>query len=259
MGARSLPANDDTIFGPPPLFLTLAESVRSSMEMASLFAAAPLLWSAPRGDGGRVLVLPGFSLDDTSTLCLRSFLIWLGYKVSGLDMGPNFGGRTLGEENRRLREKVQQMRQGGKVSLVGHSLGGVVAREYARRHPDEVERVICLGSPYSGDERSMPRGVVWLRRRLTGEDPNAIADRSRLPVPHTVIFSRSDGVVSAFDCRDESCAEADNVEVPGSHIGLVVNAAAFRVIAERLARRPEAAAKPEGDAGEAAGGACEAA
>ncbi|MDP3660365.1 alpha/beta fold hydrolase [Phenylobacterium sp.] len=221
--------------GPPSLALTLAETFRPSLELATLFAAAPLLWAAPRGDGRKVLVLPGFSLDDTSTYCLRSYLTFLGYHVSGLGMGPNFGDRTLGSDSRRLGAKIDGHRGEGKIILIGHSLGGVVARQYARRHPDQIERVICLGSPFAGDETSMNEGVVWLRRHMTGEDRSIVTDRSPLPVPHTVIYSRSDGVVSPFDCRD-SADDADNIEVPGSHIGLVVNAAAFRIIAERLAQ-----------------------
>src|SRR6185295_15509494 len=36
---------------------------------------------------------------------------------------------------------------GRKVSLVGRSLGGIYAREYAKRFPDRVVRVITLGTP----------------------------------------------------------------------------------------------------------------
>ena len=91
-----------------------------------------------------------------------------------------------------------------------------------------------LGSPFAGDETSMHRGIVWLRRHMCGEDPSAPVDRSALPVPHTVIYSDSDGVVAGFDCRDTSDLP-DNVEIVGSHIGLVINPEAFQVVAERLA------------------------
>jgi pimeloyl-ACP methyl ester carboxylesterase len=226
--------NDKLGLGPPPLFLTLTETYRSAMELGALFASAPYLWFAPRGDGHKVIVLPGFSLGDSSTVWLRTYLTWLGYEVHGMGMGPNYGGRTVGADNARLKHLIERVRDGGKVSLVGHSLGGVLARQYARKHPDQVQRVICLGSPFAGDESSMHPGIVWFRRHLTGEDRGLVADRSPLPVPHTVVYSHGDGVVSAFDCVDVG-DDPDNIQVPGSHIGLVVNFAAFRIVAERLA------------------------
>ena len=231
--ARTDPSS---ISGPPHLAYTLTEGARCAFELAGLFVSAPWLAAAPRGQGETVVVLPGFSLDDHSTLVLRAWLTWLGYRAHALGAGPNFGRRTFGEQNERLTSLVAGIRGDDKVALIGHSLGGALAREYAREHPAQVSRVITLGSPYAGDETSMPAPVVWLRRKLTGEDPNARPDRSPLPVPHTAIFSESDGIVAAFDCRDVSDG-ADNVEVVGSHVGLMVNAMAFRVIAERLARR----------------------
>jgi hypothetical protein len=95
--------------------------------------------------------------------------------------------------------------------------------------------VICLGSPIAGDESSMNSAIVWFRRKMTGEDASKKPDRTPLPVPHTVIYSETDGVVSAFDCRDDGDG-ADNVEVVGSHIGLVINPQAFLAVADRLAR-----------------------
>ncbi|HEY3815232.1 MAG TPA: alpha/beta fold hydrolase [Caulobacteraceae bacterium] len=220
---------------PPHFAYTLTEGARCALELAGLFSSAPWLAAAPRGQGETVIVLPGFSLDDNSTFLLRAWLTWLGYRAHALGAGPNFGRRTFGEQNERLTERVGAIRGDDKVALIGHSLGGALAREYAREHPANVSRVITLGAPYAGDETSMPTPVVWLRRNLTGEDPHARPDRSPLPMPHTAIFSESDGIVSAFDCRDTG-AGADNVEVVGSHVGLVINAMAFRVIAERLAR-----------------------
>jgi pimeloyl-ACP methyl ester carboxylesterase len=220
---------------PPHLAYTLTEGFRCTLELAGLFASAPFLAAMPRGEGEKVVVLPGFTLDDHSTLALRAYLTWLGYRAHALGAGPNFGRRTFGDQNERLTALVAAIRGDDKVALIGHSLGGALARDFARAHPAHVSRVITLGSPYAGDETSMPASVVWLRRNLTGEDPNALPDRSPLPVPHTAIFSESDGIVSAFDCRDASDG-ADNVEVVGSHVGLLINAMAFRVIADRLAR-----------------------
>lgn len=222
---------------PPELFLTLSEPLRSVWDLASLILDLPSLRNEAPGDGHPVIVLPGFMLDDQSTWPMRHYLAVLGYRVHGFCHGWNLGARTVGRRGVRLAEMIEKVVGPEPHSLVGHSLGGVLARDYARQHPERVRRVITLGSPYAGDERSMPRQIVELRRCLTGEAVGEQVDRSPLPVPHTIIYSASDGVVADFDCRHPDAA-ADNVEVPGSHIGLVVNPIVFRIMADRLRLPP---------------------
>ena len=143
---------------------------------------------------------------------------------------------------RRLDELVAEA--GGTVSLIGHSLGGIYAREVARAAPDRVRRVITVGSPFAGDLKS---NVVWpMYEAVTGTRINSIPKEVMarmnhpLPVPSTAIYSRSDGVVAWRSCIDVDAAMAENVEVQGSHIGLLHNPAVLYVIADRLAQ-------PEGD------------
>ena len=57
-----------------------------------------------------------------------------------------------------------------------------------------------------------------------------------LPIPHTSIYSRSDGVVAWRASRQTEGPQSENVEVRGSHIGLGFNPAALWVIADRLAQ-----------------------
>jgi pimeloyl-ACP methyl ester carboxylesterase len=131
---------------------------------------------------------------------------------------------------------------GEPVSLIGHSLGGIYAREIARAAPEHVRRVITVGSPFGGDLKS---NVVWpMYESITGTRikriPPEVLDRMNdpLPVPSTAIYSRSDGVVAWHSCIDEEAADAENIQVPGSHIGLLHNPATLYVIADRLAQAP---------------------
>jgi hypothetical protein len=61
------------------MWLFLLEGQRAILELASLVPAALWLRRAPRGDGHPVLVLPGFTAGDESTLALRRYLRSLGY------------------------------------------------------------------------------------------------------------------------------------------------------------------------------------
>jgi hypothetical protein len=60
--------------------------------------------------------------------------------------------------------------------------------------------------------------------------------RAAPPVPTTSIFSRSDAVVAWKSVVDRSPGLVENVEVPGSHIGLPFNPWALFVVADRLAQ-----------------------
>src|SRR5579864_1239542 len=145
--------------GPRPsaaLFLT--EPLRALADLTALQLAAPWLATAPRGDGHGVLVLPGLLASDTSTVPLRRFLAWLGYDVRGWDLGRNRGPteEVLAGLPRALLAHAR--RTGRPVSLVGWSLGGIYARELARRHEKHVRRVITLGSPFAlSDPRRQSR------------------------------------------------------------------------------------------------------
>src|SRR6267143_834423 len=115
----------------------------------ALLLAAPALLAAPRGDGHGVLVVPGLLAGDASTVPLRAFLRWLGYDVRGWDLGRNRGPTETVLAGLPSTVLDHSERTGRPVSLIGWSLGGIYAREMARRHPRQVRQVITLGSPYA--------------------------------------------------------------------------------------------------------------
>jgi hypothetical protein len=225
----------------PSAGLFLTEPVRGLVDLAALLVAAPWLVTAPRGDGHGVLVLPGLLASDTSTLPLRGYLGWLGYDVRGWDLGRNRGPteEVLAGMPRALLAHAR--RTGGPVSLVGWSLGGIYARELARRDAKHVRQVITLGSPFAMQDPRRQSRVDGPYRRLS----HLHADGARLPtpkdrarpigVPSTSVYSRLDGVVSWQACREPESQSHQNVEVRCSHIGFGVDPATLWLIADRLA------------------------
>jgi pimeloyl-ACP methyl ester carboxylesterase len=133
----------------PSAGLLLTEPPRGLADLAVLLVAAPGLLAAPRGDGHGVLIFPGLLAHDPSTGPRRGFLRWLGYDARGWDLGRNYGPTeaVLAGLPRALLRHAE--RTGRPVSLIGWSLGGIYAREVARRHPGQVRQVITLGSPYA--------------------------------------------------------------------------------------------------------------
>src|SRR6516164_9814012 len=112
--------------------------------MTAFLASSPLLRVLGHGDGHPVLVLPPFTSDDASTQPLRWVLRSQGYWVHGWRLGWNLGpmAETVDGMHARLQALVDH--HGRTVTLIGHSLGGIYARELARRHPDAVRQVITL-------------------------------------------------------------------------------------------------------------------
>jgi pimeloyl-ACP methyl ester carboxylesterase len=205
--------------------------------------AAPLLLSAPRGDGHPVLVLPGFITTDISTTLLRRYLQTLGYAPFAWELGRNLGPKAIGWSGEKLIQRLETIHAltGRKVSIIGWSLGGVMARQVARRRPDMVRQVITLGSPFTGDPRAT--NVLGAYEALTGqklsdEDTQEQLRESALtpPVPSTAIYSKGDGVVAWQNCCEAEDSITDNIEVYGSHCGLGVNASVLYAVADRLAQ-----------------------
>jgi pimeloyl-ACP methyl ester carboxylesterase len=206
-----------------PRSLRLALEGRALLEAGALVPALPLLALAPRGDGHPVLVLPGWLASDRSTQILRTFLRGLGYRAHGWNLERNEGPTAEIREGLVRRLAEIKNRHGRAVSLVGWSLGGVYARELARRYPSDVRQVITLASPFRD------------RREL---------QRAPLPVPTTAVYSRSDGIVPWSRCVEvEGRERAESVEVDSSHLGMGHHPRVLLIIADRLAQ-PEGRWRP---------------
>lgn len=233
-------ARDDKEITSPSLGLLAAEG-RGLLDIPALLAAAPFLAAAPRGHNHPVIVLPGLGADDTSTFAIRGFLERLGYQVHGWGRGRNI--RAPEADLAAIAAQAEDLRRssGEKVSLIGWSRGGIIAREAARQVTDAVRMAITLGSPFAAPGASNVR-IVW--KLLTGRDyaaptPERVKQLAQpLPVPSTSIYTRADGVVAWRACLEQEGGERENIEVTTTHIGLGFHAPALWVIADRLAQPP---------------------
>jgi pimeloyl-ACP methyl ester carboxylesterase len=221
-----------------PGWVRMALELRAPLEFAASVAAAPWLASAPRGDGHPVIVYPGFLGSDLSTRPMRRLLRWLGHDVHGWGQGRNLTPSAEVLDSAQQRIEQLHVQQGRRISLVGWSLGGLYARELAKRVPHAVRIVVTLGSPFTGPAQAS--NAKGLFDRVNGRRPRVDISRESLrsapPVPTTSIYSRSDGIV-AWQCSvEQPGARAENIEVEASHTGLGVNPAALYALADRLAQ-----------------------
>ncbi|HWU68359.1 MAG TPA: alpha/beta hydrolase [Stenotrophobium sp.] len=232
------PQREQDVPKKPPSPLLLLLEGRVVAEFGGLLASLPLLRRLPRGDGHAVMVVPGFGADDRTTAPLRHVLSKLGYDAQGWGLGRNLGMRAgmkekLGERLRALHDE-----HGGKVSLIGWSLGGVFVREMARAQPHLVRRVFTLGSPINGhpDANNMTPIFRYVNRGKPMKLDWDGFQRRRVPppVPCVAIYSRTDGIVEWHCSREETADNTENVEVFSSHFGLPFNPLVVRALAARL-------------------------
>ena len=228
----------------------------------ALFAAEILILHAtpiyygfgvPRGDDSAVIIIPGFLGTDLYLMELHAWLGRIGYRpyFSGIGINADCPNLLI---QRHVSETVERaLRETGrKIHLIGHSLGGVIARSIVGERPKDVTSVITLASPIRGTvaNRSVVHAADAIRLRILQEHgkgvlPTATPDAapvisltlsgasSRLHAPDR-IYTRDDGIVDWRYCRTRN-PEID-FEVPGTHIGMAFNPSAYAVVAQRLAK-----------------------
>lgn len=206
----------------------------------------------PRGDGGPVLLIPGFLAGDSSLSVMSGWLRRIGHAPygAGIAMNVDCSDKAVDRLERVLLRV--HVRTGRQVALVGHSRGGHFAKALAARHPDAVRAVVSMGSGLDEPfDISVPTkaAVTLVRGVLRRVDPST-AEKGCLTstcdcpfvrdytapwpasVPLTSVWSRGDGVVRWRSC---TVPYARSVEVTGSHVGLAFNRHAYRAVAEALA------------------------
>ena len=190
----------------------------------------------PRGRGRPVMVIPGFSTNDASTIPLRSYLGGLGYECRGWGLGVNSGdvATQLPQTIKRVARWSAEREE--PIALVGWSLGGVIAREVARIRPDIVERVITFGTPLWGP-RHTTTSMASRTDLLPGIEARLLERNStRILRPVTAIYSRNDGVVH-WKASVDPDPNTVNIEVTSSHLGLGIDPDVWCIVASTLGSR----------------------
>lgn len=238
-------------YGPPSPIVFAAEWPRAAWAVGSLLLAGKKLQAAARGDGRPVLVLPGLVNSDRSNIVLRRFLTRLGYRSYPWGLGRNLGRRAIGDDGARLIARIERIyaETGEPVTLIGVSLGGMMARFAANQRPDLIREVITVSSPFAGDPRdtNVWRAFEWLTGDSIDSDVARAWSRAcaaPLAVPSTAIWSRSDGLVNGLACRAPGQPLARDIEVRSNHVGVQLRPAVLLAIADILAAMPENAGPP---------------
>jgi len=187
-----------------------------------------------------VLLVPGFMAGDPTLRAMSTFLRRNAFRTYRAQMWVNAGCTREAADRLERRLESIAIRRGRKVVLVGHSLGGMLARGLASRRPDLVEGVVAMGSPVLAPG-AVHRVLAWdaaVLSRLSraglggmmsadcfgGDCARLSWEESQAPLPEdvafTAIFSKRDGIVDWRACLDPA---ASHVEVTTSHCGMAVD------------------------------------
>lgn len=234
--ARAIALSDSRVLGAAaPSKTLLAGEVRAFMHMrwaAAFGSAVPL---PVQGNGRPVLVLPGFMASDNTTARLRRSLAQGGFAAHGWGLGRNMGVST--DMLDAIDARVNAIAADRPVTLIGWSLGGLIAREYAKRAPDRVKRVITMGSPFSGDPRANNAWRVY--ERVAGHPvdcPPVPCTLSEKPAVTTIAcWSARDGVVAPACARGQAGERDMALEFDCTHMAFIADPKAIRTISRLIA------------------------
>jgi len=234
--------------------LPIWQELLAGVEMAFL-RVSPVFWGygIPSGDGSAVVVVPGFLGTDLYLSQFRTWLRRIGYHpfVSGINRNNECPNLLI---RRHVNEAIQEAYQstGRKIHLIGHSLGGAIARAVAAQTPERIASVIMLAAPIQGvaAHDAVMRAAERVRKQIlerngkgvlpdcyTGACTCAFLEslKGRFPksVRQTAIYTKADGILDWRVCCTGD--PAVDFEVSATHIGLAFSPLVYSVVAQRLA------------------------
>lgn len=221
----------------------------------------PYAGSHPVRDADPVLLVPGFMAGDYTLAPMARTLRARGYRTyrAGIALANRSCTLDTAEMLEARLEGIVARRE-QRVQIVGHSLGGMLARGIAARRPDLVSGIVTMGSPVlapGAHHRALGvfvLGLVCLSKVgvanvmnetcVGGECALESFQESQVAltpdVAFTAIYSRHDGIVDWRACLDPA---ARHVEVTASHIGMAVDPrVSDRVLAALASHRADATA-----------------
>lgn len=207
---------------------------RTSRSLNTLAAAMP------SGDGRPVMLIPGLLASGRRMEAMRHVLLSAGYGAHDWGLGRNCGPRADILDRIDASISAIARNHGAPVTLVGWSLGGLYAREYAKTMPHRVRGIVTMGTPFSGDPRANHAWRIY--EKVAGfpvdAPPFPCRREEKPPVPTIALWSRRDGVIQP-DCAAGQPEERDRaIEVDCTHMGFAAAPEGIAAVGRALALLP---------------------
>ncbi|MGC3958250.1 MAG: alpha/beta fold hydrolase [Verrucomicrobiota bacterium] len=197
-----------------------------------------------------VILLHGLCRSSASMHAMERALTAAGYHVWNIDY-PSRTNTVTNLSETVLAPTIRNCETAGatRIHFVGHSLGGILVRDYLARHPvTNAGRVVMLGPPNQGSEIVDKLGSWWLFQKINGPAgaelgtaPNSAPNRIGPPnvsigiiagsrsinwINSFMIPGRDDGKVSV--ARTKLVGMTDHIVLRATHPFLMKNKQAIK-------------------------------
>lgn len=182
-----------------------------------------------------ILLVHGYGCSRGVWWLLRRRLEAAGHTVASVSLAPPY--ISLGRLEPLLNQRIEEVcaaTGSRQVTLICHSMGGLIARCYLARHGrDRVARLITLATPHMGSDlsrigfgqnsREMTTGSLWLQDMAA----------ERLAVPAVSLRNAYDNYVMPQD--NQRLPGAQDIELPPvGHIAMLYDRRVARLLIELL-------------------------
>lgn len=238
-----------------PVWLPIWREALAGVDWLAL-RSSPVFYGfgVPHGDGAPVVLVPGFMGNDYYLYEMYFWLKRIGYRpyMSNIGVNADCLNLLIGKLSSTINKA--HVETGRQVHMIGHSLGGVLARSMTVRHPQWVASVTTLGSPFRGisshplvlqtADRVRKRIVKKKNLEATPDCYTSLCDCEAVnnmqeifpnSVRQTAIYTKTDGIVDWKVCITDN--PESNFEVRGTHVGLVFNASVYQLVATHMASK----------------------
>ncbi|MEM1197611.1 MAG: YqiA/YcfP family alpha/beta fold hydrolase [Pseudomonadota bacterium] len=206
---------------PPPLTSFLRELPNLTFIWSSPVRPVRLDQPARKAahDAAPVLVFPGILSADPATSLMRRTLRASGYYAYASRLGVVTGMTPQLVASAEARLEYIFAKHQRPVTLIGISLGGFYARVLGQRHPEKVNLVMTLGTPFSGDRRANNAWRVYeaINDHSVDNPPFADDPKQKPGVRTIAIWSPRDGIIAPACSRGEEGERDIAIEVPETH------------------------------------------
>ena len=182
------------------------------------------------GTRGGVVLLHDWGLNRGALWWLRRRLLRAGWTPICCTAYNAFSGDIAAAADR-LRDSIETI---APAVVIGHGVGGLVARYFARHHPStSVRRIVTLGTPHRGTLLSPPGGL----RQLAPDSPllRDMTTGDHVPQEFDVIAIQSRFDATILPPMNAEYPRAFNIRVSGvGHYALLFSPKVYRLLIENL-------------------------
>lgn len=175
-----------------------------------------------------IIIVPGYEMNRFSSMFLQKYLEARGHRVWAINnifFADNLG-QIIDTTRERILEICRQNELTEKIHLIGHSMGGIISCEIAKKERGKIGSIVTLGTPFMGTKIHM----LGLKKHVhdLSEDSHYCLEDRQIECAHLCLWSSIDSIV--LPSTNSRLAHLNNQEVLVGHLSFLFSTSVFRSI-----------------------------